>query len=352
MSDYSLQVTWSTKDALATGQQLKAISATELGNEFSAIATAVATKYDADDLASQAEAEGENATGVLLTPVSLKHWSDFNAGIVGDLQALADPAAHVLFGWDNTNNAAEAFLNATNGGISIGENTVAVDLNDLATETSLVTGDFLACVDITDSGSGKITIDNLITSINSLGTIDHDAATNFVADEHVAHSGVSINAGTGLTGGGTIAATRTLTLDIDGQLTNNLGATGAIDLDVDEVAIANSTSTEKCFASALVTPEVPSPIASTTDTLAETDFGKVLQYTSTSTVTVTLPNSLKTGFWCTLLKTGATGTSDSVTATTTLNTANSLTSCTQQYGAITVFHAGSNVWYAWGALDS
>ena len=42
------------------------------------------------------------------------------------------------------------------------------------------------------------------------GTIDHDSLANFVADEHVAHGGVSIIAGTGLTGGGTIAATRTL----------------------------------------------------------------------------------------------------------------------------------------------
>ena len=42
--------------------------------------------------------------------------------------------------------------------------------------------------------------------------IDHDGLLNFVADEHVAHGSVSITAGTGLSGGGTIAATRTLDL--------------------------------------------------------------------------------------------------------------------------------------------
>ena len=46
--------------------------------------------------------------------------------------------------------------------------------------------------------------------------VDHDATTNFVADEHIAHSGVSISAGTGLTGGGDISATRTLALNING----------------------------------------------------------------------------------------------------------------------------------------
>ena len=41
-------------------------------------------------------------------------------------------------------------------------------------------------------------------------TIDHDSLANFVANEHIDHSGVTITAGAGLTGGGTIASTRTL----------------------------------------------------------------------------------------------------------------------------------------------
>jgi len=38
--------------------------------------------------------------------------------------------------------------------------------------------------------------------------VDHDQTTNFVANEHIDHSTVSITAGNGLTGGGTIASTR------------------------------------------------------------------------------------------------------------------------------------------------
>lgn len=48
------------------------------------------------------------------------------------------------------------------------------------------------------------------------GAIDHNTLLNYVADQHVAHSGVSITAGAGLTGGGTIAATRTLAIDLNG----------------------------------------------------------------------------------------------------------------------------------------
>lgn len=42
------------------------------------------------------------------------------------------------------------------------------------------------------------------------GSIDHDALSGFVANEHVDHSTVDITAGNGLTGGGDLTATRTL----------------------------------------------------------------------------------------------------------------------------------------------
>lgn len=45
-----------------------------------------------------------------------------------------------------------------------------------------------------------------------LTDIDHDALTNFVADEHIAHSGVTLTAAGLISGGGTIAANRTFTL--------------------------------------------------------------------------------------------------------------------------------------------
>ena len=49
--------------------------------------------------------------------------------------------------------------------------------------------------------------------ISSSAQVDHDSTTNFVANEHIDHTTVSISAGSGLSGGGTIASTRTLALD-------------------------------------------------------------------------------------------------------------------------------------------
>ena len=52
-----------------------------------------------------------------------------------------------------------------------------------------------------------------IADITDITSINHDTLTGFVADEHIAHSGVSIIAGKGLSGGGTIASSRTINID-------------------------------------------------------------------------------------------------------------------------------------------
>lgn len=53
--------------------------------------------------------------------------------------------------------------------------------------------------------------------------VDHDATTNFVANEHVDHTSVTLSAGSGLSGGGTIAANRSFAVDLAGltQATSN-----------------------------------------------------------------------------------------------------------------------------------
>ena len=53
----------------------------------------------------------------------------------------------------------------------------------------------------------------LKTLVSASAQITHDDTTGFVANEHIDHSGVSISTGTGLTGGGDITSTRTLSVD-------------------------------------------------------------------------------------------------------------------------------------------
>ena len=58
---------------------------------------------------------------------------------------------------------------------------------------------------------GSIGATNGVVSGSS--QIDHDATTNFVANEHIDHSSITIGSGQGLSGGGTINVSRSLTLD-------------------------------------------------------------------------------------------------------------------------------------------
>jgi hypothetical protein len=51
-----------------------------------------------------------------------------------------------------------------------------------------------------------------ITAVVLPAGVDHNLLNNYVANEHVNHSSVSISAGTGLTGGGDLTATRTLSI--------------------------------------------------------------------------------------------------------------------------------------------
>ena len=163
MSDYTQITDFSVKDGLTTGDPEKAILGADVDAEFAAIATAISSKYDSNDIASQAQAEALALDTVLITPHNLNDVLVDNAGILKDLQQLADPGGDRLVMWDDSDNAAEF---ATLGsGISITTNAI---------------------------------------------NIDHDAADNFVANEHIDHTSVDITAGTGLTGGGDISASRTL----------------------------------------------------------------------------------------------------------------------------------------------
>jgi hypothetical protein len=76
-----------------------------------------------------------------------------------------------------------------------------------------------------NSSTGVITAD--------VANIDHDSLQNFVANEHIDHSGVSITAGNGLTGGGDITTTRTL----------NIGAGTGITVNADDIEVDMSAFT-------------------------------------------------------------------------------------------------------------
>ena len=82
----------------------------------------------------------------------------------------------------------------------IGGKGIIANANDIQVDSANIKGMFSGGTGITYSNGAISTTD---------GDIVHDNLSGFVANEHIDHSGVTMTAGTGLTGGGTIAATRT-----------------------------------------------------------------------------------------------------------------------------------------------
>ena len=94
--------------------------------------------------------------------------------------------------------------------LAVGAGTgITVNANDVAIGQAVSTTSNVLFANITGSiisGSSLLGVVGTATQ----GTIDHDGLANFVANEHIDHSAVSVTAGDGLTGGGTIAANRTI----------------------------------------------------------------------------------------------------------------------------------------------
>lgn len=80
----------------------------------------------------------------------------------------------------------------------------------LLTQTLTINGDN----GIITSASGQtVTVSAPSGTVSASSQVDHNSTTNYVANQHIDHTTVSITAGSGLSGGGNIDVTRTLTLN-------------------------------------------------------------------------------------------------------------------------------------------
>jgi hypothetical protein len=211
----------------------------------------------------------------------------------------------------------------TSGGVS-----VALDASELtALGTAPASGDFIVVQDITDNSTKKVTVSNLTSTIDAditsvvagagmtggategaatlnviAGTgitvnaddvqtndsqIVHDNLSGFVANEHIDHSGVSITAGTGLSGGGDLTSTRTLSVDLS-ELTD---MTQTINSAQDELILLDNGSDRRKLIS-----EIPlsafnndSGFTTTAGTVTEVTVGTGLDVSNgTTTPSITL----------------------------------------------------------------
>ena len=281
MTDYARAGTggathFTDKDGKSTGDPLKLIVGSQFDDEFNAALTAINSKYDATDIASTAQIQTPTSDAVIVSPKKLQEYADDNGGMVGDIQALADPGADTLLGWDDSAGAAIAY-------------TIHADITHAGTEIGPV----------------------LWTGAH------HDGFSDFVADEHVAHSGVSIVAGAGMTGGGTIAASRTLNVIGTDGITVAADAVGLTDVtkgagqplsllsgtwDFDITALSAATASASLAGTeSIILDEggtnkkvaiqdlgMRVQLAQATQTVAAADMNTIMEFTATATLTLPL----------------------------------------------------------------
>lgn len=143
-------------------------------------------------------------------------WSSINAIFNHNALLNYEADRHVL----HAGVSVVAGTGLSGGGNISTSLTLNLDINELTSDTPAITDTF-AFYDVSGADHNKATF----AVLN--GILDHNSLLNYVADQHVAHSGVTITAGAGLTGGGAIDASRTLTV----------GAGTGITVNADDVAL-------------------------------------------------------------------------------------------------------------------
>jgi hypothetical protein len=254
MADYSQVNDYSAKDALATGNPLKLIKGSDVDQEFSALATAISSKFDSTDIATAGEAQAGVSNTVIITPARLTAWGQNDAGVIEDIQALSDPLADRILFWDTSASTttwltvAGMTLSGTTltvadvltgnglsgGGTLTSDITLALDYANLVAAT-VVSGDLISFGDISDSSTVK---KSTFANFEAALTIANmsDAATNGID-----LSTITITAGSGLSysvGGTDLTADATLDLDI-AELTEET----TIDSSLDMVAFYDASAT-------------------------------------------------------------------------------------------------------------
>ena len=130
--------------------------------------------------------------------------TNFTGSVSGNVSGTADFA-------NAFSSAVTVNLNSASGDLVADSATFTGSGNTVNLEGNLTVTGVTAGVygDANEVGQFTVNSKGRITSASNVN-IDHDALTNFVANEHVDHSAVTITAGAGLTGGGDITATRTV----------------------------------------------------------------------------------------------------------------------------------------------
>lgn len=224
------------------------------------------------------DASFDDASGVVTGAASWATFAGVSGNLVGDVTGNADTATT----WASTLTinlgdelSGSTVFDGDEGSVTLNASLTANAITGLTAESSIANDDLIMIYDTSNAGLRKMTKANFVSAlgggtmstfiindgttsqtiddgetitfadgvgaefvisatntvtVNSVdGEIDHDQLLNFVGNEHINHTSVTLTAGEGLTGGGDISASRSFALDFSDLSTTDT-AVGATDL--------------------------------------------------------------------------------------------------------------------------
>ncbi len=175
--------------------------------------------FDASDTPASPLLNGDGAADAgMVYLASVAGSYDFGAGAIAFL--VGDWAVYNGTIWEKSvNSNSVVSVNSQTGVVSLDSDDISEGVTNLY-HTDERSQDSVGSI-LVDSSSIDFTYDDGTPSITAVvlpAGVDHDSLQNFVANEHVDHTSVSIATASdsGLTGGGDISSTRNLSVDING----------------------------------------------------------------------------------------------------------------------------------------
>jgi len=178
--------------------------------------TGVTAAVDIDSLSAQSIAQTDNLIFSDAGTESKITFSDFEDTIFGAVSGDATIAAG-------------GALTIANGSVENDMLAGSIANAKLANSAITIAGDSVSL-------GGSITAAAIVDELgvfSGSAQVDHDSTTNFVANEHIDHTSVTLTAGDGLTGGGDISSNRTFAV----------GAGTGVTVNANDVAIGQDVAT-------------------------------------------------------------------------------------------------------------
>jgi len=351
MSDYTQITDFSVKDGLTTGDSEKIILGADFDGEFSALSTAIASKYDSNDIASLAQAQAMLLDTVLMSPLQVSNILSDNGGMLEDIQALADPNVDTLLGWDDSAGAVIGFT--MGDGLEFSGATIRLehlgigDLEDPNDDRIMFWDDSAGAMAWLDIGTG---LDITTTSLSLAAA---------VAGDGLAHAAgvLSVNVGNGISIATDILGLTDVTAAA-GQPVNI--SSGTFTFDMSSLAELTSSGMDQAADSYLVSDAGTLKlqpydeagikiltVAAASDTIAQTDMNCFIEYDFATAVTVTLNSGVgDVGNILVIKQTGAGQVT--IAGTATIESAGSEVATRTTNSVITLVCIAANTWALYG----